>query len=181
PVASKPPNVTCWSTSQSRSSSSALVVVAKVRISWRRERRPVGLGVRTHALRSFLPMSNPAHRSCKTSIFSSSRETGQQQRGRPEEPQGLKSLTRVLKQQSTVPVGGPQHHPELRAHRHHSEIGVPDGRTPIFPPPRRPSEAAQDTASKIAVTEAGLGELCSLDGVEADGVAESVGVAGDAA
>jgi len=38
---------------------------------------------------------------------SSSRETGQQQRGRPEEPQGLKSLTLVLKQQSTVPVGGP--------------------------------------------------------------------------
>jgi hypothetical protein len=38
---------------------------------------------------------------------SSSRETGQQRRGRPEEPQGLKSLTLVLKQQSTVPVGGP--------------------------------------------------------------------------
>src|SRR5674476_1543541 len=144
PVASITTNVTCWSSNQSLSSSSALVVVAKVRISWRREFRRAGLGVRTHALRSFLPMSNPAHRSCRTSIFSSSRETGQQQRGRPEEPQGLKSLTRVLKQQSTVPVGGPQHHPDGRAHRHHSENGVPDGRTPIFPPRRRPSEAAKN-------------------------------------
>jgi hypothetical protein len=35
-------------------------------------------------------------------------------------------------------------------------------------------------ASKIAVTEAVLGDLCGLDGVEADGVAETVGVAGDA-
>jgi len=39
---------------------------------------------------------------------SSNRETGHEPlRGRPEEPQGLKSLTLVLKQQSTVPVGGP--------------------------------------------------------------------------
>jgi len=34
--------------------------------------------------------------------------------------------------------------------------------------------------SKIAVSEAALGDLCGLDGVEADGVAETVGVAGDA-
>ena len=35
-------------------------------------------------------------------------------------------------------------------------------------------------ASKIAVSETGFGELCGLDGVEADGVAQTVGVAGDA-
>ena len=39
---------------------------------------------------------------------------------------------------------------------------------------------AYDAASKIAVTGTALGALCGLDGVEADGVAESVGVAGDA-
>jgi hypothetical protein len=37
-----------------------------------------------------------------------------------EETQGLKSLTLVLKQQSTAPVGDPQHHPGVRAHKHHS-------------------------------------------------------------
>ena len=36
------------------------------------------------------------------------------------------------------------------------------------------------SASKIAVSEAALGELCGLDGVETDGVAETVGVPGDA-
>ena len=61
----------------------------------------------------------------------------------------LKSLTLVLKQQSTVPVGGPGRHPLVRAHRHQSEIGVPDGRTPIFPPPRRPSEAANNPLVEI--------------------------------
>ena len=35
-------------------------------------------------------------------------------------------------------------------------------------------------ASKIAVSEGAFGALCGLDGVEADGVAETVGVAGDA-
>src|SRR5207302_9584038 len=49
------------------SSNKALVVVANVRISCRRDRRPLGFGVRTHALRSFLPISNPAHRSCNSS------------------------------------------------------------------------------------------------------------------
>ena len=38
----------------------------------------------------------------------------------------------------------------------------------------------EQAASKIAVSEAALGDLCGLDGVEADGVAETVGVAGDA-
>jgi hypothetical protein len=57
----------------------------------------------------------------------------------------------VLKQQSTVPVGGPRRHPASRAQRHHSQIGVPDDRTPIFPPPRRPSEAARNPASKTTI------------------------------
>ena len=35
------------------------------------------------------------------------------------------------------------------------------------------------SASKIAVSEAALGDLCGLDGVEADGVAQTVSVAGD--
>jgi hypothetical protein len=39
---------------------------------------------------------------------------------------------------------------------------------------------AEAPASKIVISEAGFGELCGLDGVEADGVAEPVGVAGDA-
>src|SRR4029077_7312573 len=68
PVASTTTRLTCSATSQSRSSSNALVVVAKVRISCRRDRLPFGLGVRTHALRSFLPISKAAHRSCKSSI-----------------------------------------------------------------------------------------------------------------
>ncbi len=62
---------------------------------------------------------------------SSNCETGHQWRGRPEEPRGLKSLTLVLKQQSTVPVGGPGRHPHLRADEHQSVIGVPGGRTPF--------------------------------------------------
>jgi len=37
------------------------------------------------------------------------------------------------------------------------------------------------TASKIAVSEAALGDLCGLDGVETDGVAQTVSVPGDAA
>src|ERR1035438_9617056 len=37
----------------------------------------------------------------------------------------------------------------------------------------------EESASKMAVSEAALGELGGLDGVEADGVAEPVGVAGD--
>jgi len=54
--------------------------------------------------------------------------------------------------------------------------------------PERPADAqvlmeqaTPGPASKIAVSEAALGELCGLDGVEADGVAETVDVAGDAA
>jgi hypothetical protein len=54
-VASNTTNVTRSATSQFRSSKRAFVVVAEVPISWRRDRRPLGLGVRTHALRSFLP------------------------------------------------------------------------------------------------------------------------------
>ena len=45
----------------------------------------------------------------------------------------------------------------------------------------QPHSDVMAPASKIAVSEAALGELCGLDGVEADGVAEPVGVAGDAA
>src|SRR5665647_1915899 len=36
------------------------------------------------------------------------------------------------------------------------------------------SQVTGSAASKIAVTDAGLGELCGLDGVEADGVAQTV-------
>src|SRR5450759_4357452 len=52
--------------------------------------------VRTHALRSFLPMSNPAHRSCKTSItppFVGRATTARPSGGTT----GAKSLTLVLK------------------------------------------------------------------------------------
>src|SRR5665647_586820 len=51
---------------------------------------------------------------------------------------------------------------------------------PHFPRSTAAPEGAWKTASKIAVTEAAVGELCGLDGVETDGVAETVGVAGDA-
>jgi hypothetical protein len=34
---------------------------------------------------------------------------------------------------------------------HHSKIGVPDERTPIFPPPRRPSAAAPVPDPKMKV------------------------------
>ena len=62
-----------------------------MRISWRRDRLPFGLGARTHAFSSFLPISNAAHRSCNSSI-KSLLETQQLRtlRVRPEEPQGPK-------------------------------------------------------------------------------------------
>ena len=57
--------------------------------------------------------------------------------------------------------------------------GEPD---PIFAASRRPRKGpGKLAASKIKVTEAAVGELGGLDGVESDGVAETVGVAGDAA
>src|SRR5674476_920161 len=63
-------SVTPCSTSQSRSCSSALVVVAKVRTSvWRWLAR--ALGLRTHAFTSFLDTSNPAQRSCRRSTTGS--------------------------------------------------------------------------------------------------------------
>jgi hypothetical protein len=58
-VDSIPTTVTPAVVSQSRSASTPLVVVAKVRTSLMRRRAH---GVRTHALRSALPMSMPAHR-----------------------------------------------------------------------------------------------------------------------
>src|SRR5665811_1622127 len=53
--------------------------------------------------------------------------------------------------------------------------------TPPASKPRSPKGAGKDRkpASKIAVSEAALGDLCGLDGVETDGVAETVGVPGD--
>ena len=77
-MASITTNVTFCSTNQSRNSNNEFVVVANVRISWRRDRFPRGLGVRTHALRSFFPISNPAHRSCNSSIKTSPDDTRQQ-------------------------------------------------------------------------------------------------------
>src|ERR1019366_1724030 len=63
-------SVTLCSISQSRSCSSALVVVANVRTSvWRWLARAPG--VRTHALTSFLDTSNPAQRSCRRSTTGS--------------------------------------------------------------------------------------------------------------
>src|SRR3954451_4330896 len=61
-----PTTATPASISQSRNSSSASVVVANVRTSCRRP--PRGPATRTHAFRSALPMSNPAHRSNTVSI-----------------------------------------------------------------------------------------------------------------
>jgi len=64
---------------------------------------------------------------------------------------GLKSLTRVLEGNnrqflSVIPTAILTY--ELG--RHHSTIGVPDGpQSPFFPPPRRPSAAAQVPDPKI--------------------------------
>src|SRR6476661_1492374 len=87
--------VTFSATNQSRSSNNEFVVVANVRISWRRDRFPRGLGVRTHALRSRFPISNPAHRSCNNSTTPSPDDTRQQVTPSGGTT-GLKSLTRVL-------------------------------------------------------------------------------------
>jgi hypothetical protein len=71
-VASITTKVTFSATSQSRSSSSAFVVVANVRMTWLRERfRLLALGVRTHAFRSIFPISKAAHRSCSNSTQTS--------------------------------------------------------------------------------------------------------------
>jgi hypothetical protein len=54
------------------------------------------------------------------------------------------------------------------------------GQGPFGAPDLRLQRVHRTSASKIAVSEAAVGELCGLDGVEADGVAQTVGVAGDA-
>jgi len=103
------------------------------------------VGVRTHALRSFLPISNPAHRSWSSSTKPSPDETTD----RPHTPSGgttgPKSLVRVLTATIDSSCRWSQHHSDSTSSRHHSTIGVPDERGPIFPPPPRPSAAAPVT------------------------------------
>src|SRR5205085_9551476 len=121
-------NVTFSATSQSRSSSNPFVVVAKVRISCRRDRRPLGFGIRTHALRSFFPISNPAHRSCNNSTTPTPRPPTDPTRARPEGPQGQRIWSACSRQQSTVPVGGPQRHTDSTSSQA-SQINRRPGRT----------------------------------------------------
>ena len=66
-----PTTVICCSANQSRNRSGSPVVVANVLVSWRR--RPRGSGTRTHAFRSALPISMPAHRSTKISTLITAR------------------------------------------------------------------------------------------------------------
>ena len=70
---------------------------------------------------------------------------------RSEGPQGERARPSCSRQQSTLPVSGPQHQPRLRAPKHQSVIGIPDSRPPILPHPRRPSEGAQRPRLKSPV------------------------------
>ncbi len=80
-------------------------MVGQVRISRRRERPPLGFGVRTHAWRSFLPMSSSGAPLVQY-VHEPHLLEQHLPKCRPQEPQGWKSLVRVLPQQSTVPVSG---------------------------------------------------------------------------
>jgi hypothetical protein len=62
-------------------------------------------------------------------------------RARPEGPQGQRIWSACSRQQSTVPVGGPQHHPDPRAHGITVRSVSRTNAGPIFPPPRRPRAA----------------------------------------
>src|SRR5262245_14282348 len=97
-------------------------------------------------------MSSAAHRWCNTSTTPPSNRS--LATAPPERDHRAKRLVRVLspQQQSTVPVGGPSAILTLELGRHHSTIGVPGGRGPIFPPPRRPSAAARDPDSTFALS-----------------------------
>ncbi|WP_256255925.1 DNA-formamidopyrimidine glycosylase family protein [Streptomyces sp. MUSC 14] len=143
--------VTCSATSQSLSSSKEFVVVAKVRISCRRDRRPTRAGGADARLEVLLAdvrrgttLVQHVHKPLPVTASPGVPSGG---------TTGLKSLVRVLPQQLTVPVSSPQRHTERRAHRHHRFVGVPDGHTPIFPASRRPAQPVRVTERKIDLRE----------------------------